>query len=703
MQRRFRAPWQAFASGVFGAAIAAVSPPAAAQGAPTAPQATAVEYFNSAFGHYFVTSLPDEVAALDAGQFDQWSRTGWSFGVWNGGAGLDDVCRFFTTAFAPKSSHFYTPDAAECAKVKANPDWTYETIAFNTVRPGADGACPGFATPLYRLYNDGQGKAPNHRYTTSLAVRAGMLQQGWIPEGYGAAGVIACVPPTASTPPAVAPVRVTGRNPLPLNCDSAAPGGVLYAGAEVEPYIAVDPTDPARLVGVWQQNRWSNGGSQALLAAASADGGRTWTASRAAFSRCTGGTDERASDPWVSIGADGVVYQAALVLTGQSFATGSTNAVLVSRSLDGGFSWDAPVLVRRDGAAAFSDKESITADRTDARFAYVIWDRLNRDGGGPTYFARTTDRGATWEPARSIVASAVTEQTINNQIVVTPDGTLVGFYTWLQTTPPGNTTTAALRVIRSTDKGTTWAAPIEIAKQQSLGVRDPETGERVRDAAILGHIAAGKGGTIAVVWQDARFSGGARDGIAFSRSDDGGRSWSAPVQVNRAPSVPAFVPAVAIADDGIIGVTYYDFRNNTDAAATLPTDYWFARSADGGATWTETHVAGPFDLLAAPRANGLFIGDYMGLVAAGGEFVALFTTTNSGNATNVTDIFAGRIPGGAGVAGATGVASAAQGAPELPPTPEFAAAHDEAIRAAMQRRLPGWQSPRQPQGATRER
>ena len=40
--------------------------PGAAQGPPTAPQATAVEYFNSAFGHYFVTAFPAEVAALAA-------------------------------------------------------------------------------------------------------------------------------------------------------------------------------------------------------------------------------------------------------------------------------------------------------------------------------------------------------------------------------------------------------------------------------------------------------------------------------------------------------------------------------------------------------------------------------------------------------------------------------------------------------------
>jgi hypothetical protein len=703
MHGRFRTRSRLVAIGLLGAAAAGLAPPGAAQGAPSAPQATAVEYFNSAFGHYFVTALPAEIAALDAGRFDQWSRTGTSFGVWNGGAGLDDVCRFFTTAFPPKSSHFYTPDPDECAKVKANPDWTFETIAFNTVRPGIDGGCPAFVAPLYRLYNRGQGGAPNHRYTTSLAVRAGMLQQGWIPEGYGDAGVIACVLPGVSEPPAIAPLRVTGNNPLPGNCDGVAPTGSLFAGAEVEPYLAVDPTNPDRLVGVWQQNRWSNGGAQALLAATSADGGRTWTASRARFSRCAGGLDERASDPWVSIGADGVVYQAALALTGQSFATGSSNAILVARSLDGGHNWDQPVTVRRDGADVFSDKESITADRADARFAYAVWDRLNRSGGGPLFFARTGDRGATWEPARVILDTPATAQTINNQIVVVSDGTLVNFYTWLQVTPPLNTTTGALRVLRSTDKGASWEDPVEIAKQQSLGVRDPDTGERVRDAAILGHVAAGGKGRLAAVWQDARFSGGARDGIAFSRSEDGGRSWTAPVQVNRVTSVPAFVPAVAIADDGTIGVTYYDFRNNTPDVNTLPTDYWIARSIDGGATWSETHVAGPFDLVAAPRANGLFLGDYMGLVTTGDDFVALFGATNTGNTANVSDIFAARVPGGPGAVGMADAIVTAKRAPELPPTPDFAAMLDDAIRAAMQRRIPGWVSPQQPLGVTKER
>jgi len=47
---------------------------------------------------------------------------------------------------------------------------------------------------LYRLYNNGMGGAPNHRYTTSLATFNTMLAQGWAFEGEANTKVFACVP-----------------------------------------------------------------------------------------------------------------------------------------------------------------------------------------------------------------------------------------------------------------------------------------------------------------------------------------------------------------------------------------------------------------------------------------------------------------------------------------------------------------------------
>ncbi len=63
------------------------------------------------------------------------------------------------------------------------------------------GSCAAGTVPLYRLYNNGMSGAPNHRYTTSQAVRASMIAAGWLPEGNGDDGVFACVPPGGSSPP----------------------------------------------------------------------------------------------------------------------------------------------------------------------------------------------------------------------------------------------------------------------------------------------------------------------------------------------------------------------------------------------------------------------------------------------------------------------------------------------------------------------
>jgi len=144
-----------------------------------------VEYFNAGFGHYFMTAQPDEIANLDAGAYSgAFARTGEGFNAWDAQiAGTLPVCRFFTTAFAPKSSHFYTADPAECAGVKKNAAWQYEQIAFYIAVPTA-GACPAGTVPVYRMYNNGQTGAPNHRFTTSLAIyQAFTTQQGWAGEG----------------------------------------------------------------------------------------------------------------------------------------------------------------------------------------------------------------------------------------------------------------------------------------------------------------------------------------------------------------------------------------------------------------------------------------------------------------------------------------------------------------------------------------
>ena len=65
---------------------------------------------------------------------------------------------------------------------------------FNVPPAAVDGSCAAGTLPVYRLYNNGQGAAPNHRYTTDAALRVQMIAQGWVAEGDGPSGVIMCAP-----------------------------------------------------------------------------------------------------------------------------------------------------------------------------------------------------------------------------------------------------------------------------------------------------------------------------------------------------------------------------------------------------------------------------------------------------------------------------------------------------------------------------
>jgi hypothetical protein len=155
-----------------------------------------IEYFNAAFGDYFITSFPDEISKLDNGTIPGWVRTGFRFDAYAGpNENSVPVCRFFSTAFAPKAAHFYTPFPGECAAVQMSHQWTLESAAaFYLPVPAGDGSCAAGFTPVYRLYNNSQGGVPIHRYTTDPSVRAQMIGKGWVPEGIGPNAVEMCSP-----------------------------------------------------------------------------------------------------------------------------------------------------------------------------------------------------------------------------------------------------------------------------------------------------------------------------------------------------------------------------------------------------------------------------------------------------------------------------------------------------------------------------
>jgi uncharacterized delta-60 repeat protein len=161
---------------------------------PALNSAAVVEFFNTTLGHYFITAGASEIASIEAGGAGPgWQRTGYGFRAYLPESGVAPgalpVCRFYGTPGRGPNSHFYTPNASECAAVKLDPGWTLEGIAFYLFAP-ANGQCGIGQQVVYRVYNNRFAQNDsNHRYTTDSNLYAQMQAQGWLPEG-----VVMCAP-----------------------------------------------------------------------------------------------------------------------------------------------------------------------------------------------------------------------------------------------------------------------------------------------------------------------------------------------------------------------------------------------------------------------------------------------------------------------------------------------------------------------------
>ncbi|MGH2714385.1 MAG: hypothetical protein ACRDM7_10965 [Thermoleophilaceae bacterium] len=226
-------------------------------------------------------------------------------------------------------------------------------------------------------------------------------------------GALLVLAPAAQAQPLNAgpPILASASNPL-----AACPpdgSGINFPGAEVEPWIEVNPTDVDNIVGFYHQDRYSNGGAKGNVAAVSMNGGGTWTQVAVPNdTRCTGGAFQRSSDPWTSFGPTGTLHAMSLV-TDPDPPTGGfgANGMTYNRSTDGGVTWEPAIRLITDPAGRFpNDKNSITADPNDAAYVYAVWDRLQQAGRelapndnprgnafkGPIYFTRTVNGGDSW-------------------------------------------------------------------------------------------------------------------------------------------------------------------------------------------------------------------------------------------------------------------------------------------------------------------
>jgi hypothetical protein len=498
------------------------------------------------------------------------------------------------------------------------------------------------------------------------------------------------------------PTLASGASPFAAACGGPGEGfhtpselpGVNSLNTEVEPWVEVNPQNPLDVVGFFQQDRWSDGGAHGLVASVSHNGGTRWSETWPAFSNCAGGTAangggyERSSDPWISWSPSPSNGVGTLHAISISFDRSTAhNAVLTSRSLDGGNTWSSPTTLREDNsnsgplANLFNDKESITADPVHTDNVYAVWDRIESPNNnpltppeayahalafrGPTWFARSTNNGASWETARKIFEPQPSRvQTIGNQIVVLPDGTLVDGFNYItgsngQDIHRGDNAA----VIFSSDQGTTWSSnPTIIANMGDVGVRDPEpvnclgdntpatpcllvrTGDILPDFAVDYSSGATKGYMYAV-WQthitatvqQLGSTLAVDDTILLARSTDGGQHWSRPVKVNHTTSgKQAFTASVHVSSNGDVAVTYYDFRNDATGDAALSTDYWVVHchaalsDCTNASNWGNENRLTPtsFNMRTAPYAIGYFTGDYEGLDNFGTTFTPFFVQAN---------------------------------------------------------------------------
>lgn len=361
-----------------------------------------------------------------------------------------------------------------------------------------------------------------------------------------------------------------------------APDGLVREGA-----VAISPVNPrvGAVAGILNRR-----GSPALVMVwRTRDGGSTWTRSADLPLEIGGAAFTGHFDPAIAFDATGRAFLAAV---GTTPARGVTS-ILVFRSNDGGATWTGVYARPLNGLA--QDKPWIAVDDADGTL-HLIWGEFQFGGAGAVLYARSTDSGSTWSAARQIHANVGWPF-----VAVSPGGKVAATY--------ANATDFTYAVRVSTDGGGTFGEPVAAGPWGACGTALPDVGmhQLAADDSPLptrGHLYA-------------VYCGTAKDGkgVYFTRSTDGGGTWSTPALVSGNADIA--LPAVAVDDrTGDVLVAWIDGRH---APGTKSGRLYATRSRDGGATFEA-----PAALSTAFDVNG-FIGDYNQLAASDGLALAVFS------------------------------------------------------------------------------
>ena len=382
-------------------------------------------------------------------------------------------------------------------------------------------------------------------------------------------------------------------------------GGDSYRNADSMHATNVEPDSFAwgdTIVTVTQTGRFNNGGGSNIAWATSTDGGRTWRKGNlpgtTVFSTPPG-PYARISDPAVAYDPQENVWMISSLGIGIRQGAPFGQAVLTSRSTDGGLTWQHPVVVSST-SSTFYDKNWIACDTWSQSphygNCYTEWD--DNGLGNQMLMSTSTDGGLTWSPK---VAPPVPSG-LGGQPVVLPNGTAVVPYT---------ANYSSIRAFRSIDGGVTWSSAVLVASQQQHNVagslRDPPLPSAEVDSS----------GRVFVAWHDCQFrSACSANDIVISTSTDG-VSWTPKTRIPISlptSTVDHFLPGIGVdpvGPPGRIGVIYYYYPvSNCGGSCQLTAG--FISSGDSGATWhTPIDLTGPMHPTWAPlTTQGYMVGDY---------------------------------------------------------------------------------------------